>query len=1033
MAFLTFLLFLQIIGLYLFTTGFLLTRLVLDNRSKCDEPPIDLQNTASLFKPGSHETGCWHPKTFSKTVILLIDALRYDFTVPFQPRHQDDVPQHYHDAFTVLYDTAVREPQNAVLLPFIADPPTSTLQRLKGLTTGTLPVFIDIGSNFAGTAIDEDNLIAQMRDANQRVVQLGDDTWHSLFPGYFDPNLTKPFDSFNVWDLHTVDNGVTEHLMPLLQDSEVQSRWDVAIGHFLGVDHAGHRYGPDHQAMASKLRQMDQFITDVIQSLDDETLLIVMGDHGMDSKGDHGGESDDEVEAALWMYSKKGIFGRMPGSPLEPPLTAKERPVAQIDLVPTLALLLGLPIPFNNLGAPIKEAFVGAKGLNAENLARVSRITAAQMHRYMGEYARIRGLDASATTEPASLWSTAQRYWLSAASAKTQLGSGWWSTFLAFSTYQQRTLAICRSLWARFDLLSMAHGVGILAASLVLSLMYARGIHGDLGDATGSLLIKGMSGSTAGAVLGFVSTQVIDSELSFINRLAFATALGGILSTAYGFLSIRTHLRIPLPTSIWSITAVLFTILLSVGFASNSYTIWEDEITLFLLTSLGFLLFTCSLRQAKTADRALGAYHSILFVILGRIASFSRLCREEQMPYCRSTFYASANASTSATWQLAIPIAVAISLPSFIRSYYDATKSYHGTAVFWISSVFRLGLGVVAAYWVLDAADNNEDVQFKGKEYIATVKTYMAQFSLAVALAAGSAMLIYSAPFVKLEKHDVQEAPPVVAKSPASTNGSLRKQLLNKTLPKPAPPVPGFMAADGKSRVTIQGYGNVFGSRHAILLTIWALASMQLSKPMAIGALALQLWQIFALLEGLTVNNLASSASVSSILSTSGPIILAFLSSFHFFKTGHSATLSSIQWDAAFIPYPTIKYPWTPLFMILNTFGPHVLCVVAATLIPLWRTLPRSKNNNAGSKESMLSEVVRSYLTHALFFQVLLLASAVFAGVLRRHLMLYRIFMPRFLLAAVVSLLVQVFGIVIGIAGYRVTVSGIVDAGFAYS
>ena len=36
--------------------------------------------------------------------------------------------------------------------------------------------------------------------------------------------------------------------------------WDVLIGHFLGVDHCGHRYGPDHPAMADKLTQMNSVI-----------------------------------------------------------------------------------------------------------------------------------------------------------------------------------------------------------------------------------------------------------------------------------------------------------------------------------------------------------------------------------------------------------------------------------------------------------------------------------------------------------------------------------------------------------------------------------------------------------------------------------------------------------------------------------------------------------------------------------------------------------------------------------------------------
>ena len=123
---------------------------MLDFKSECAAPPFDLGKDS----PRTYIDGCWHPKTFDKAVIIIIDALRYDFTVPYSGD-----PHHFHNALTVLDETARQSPENSFLLPFIADPPTSTLQRLKGLTTGTLPTFIDIGSNFAGNAIEEDNLV----------------------------------------------------------------------------------------------------------------------------------------------------------------------------------------------------------------------------------------------------------------------------------------------------------------------------------------------------------------------------------------------------------------------------------------------------------------------------------------------------------------------------------------------------------------------------------------------------------------------------------------------------------------------------------------------------------------------------------------------------------------------------------------------------------------------------------------------------------------------------------------------------------
>ncbi len=109
---------------------------MLEEKSNCQNPPITI---STQFKGvGTPEAGCWHPKVFDKAVVVIIDALRYDFTVPFNSTAEAK-EQAFHNALPFLYETAVKEPNNAFLLPFIADPPTATLQRLKGLTTGTLP------------------------------------------------------------------------------------------------------------------------------------------------------------------------------------------------------------------------------------------------------------------------------------------------------------------------------------------------------------------------------------------------------------------------------------------------------------------------------------------------------------------------------------------------------------------------------------------------------------------------------------------------------------------------------------------------------------------------------------------------------------------------------------------------------------------------------------------------------------------------------------------------------------------------------
>jgi phosphatidylinositol glycan class O len=181
------------------------------------------------------------------------------------------------------------------------------------------------------SSISEDSILVQLRNAGKKVrgdfqfilvstitecqtAFMGDDTWMSVFPDTFEHNMAFPYDSFNVEDLHAVDKGVVTHLFPLLKDKS--NPFDFLIGHSLGVDHAAHRVGPDHPSMKAKLEQMNRVLQEVVDDLnDDDTLLVVLGDHGMDRSGDHGGDGVLETSTAMWMYSKG------------PPLTRASNPV----------------------------------------------------------------------------------------------------------------------------------------------------------------------------------------------------------------------------------------------------------------------------------------------------------------------------------------------------------------------------------------------------------------------------------------------------------------------------------------------------------------------------------------------------------------------------------------------------------------------------------------------------------------------------------------------------------------------------------
>ena len=77
-------------------------------------------------------------------------------------------------------------------LPFTAHalPPTVTLPRIKALTTGSIPNFLDAILNIAesdtsSTLAYQDTWVSQANLSGNRLVMYGDDTWIKLFPGMF--------------------------------------------------------------------------------------------------------------------------------------------------------------------------------------------------------------------------------------------------------------------------------------------------------------------------------------------------------------------------------------------------------------------------------------------------------------------------------------------------------------------------------------------------------------------------------------------------------------------------------------------------------------------------------------------------------------------------------------------------------------------------------------------------------------------------------------------------------------------------------
>ena len=815
---------------------------------------------------------------------------------------------------------------------------------------------------------------------------MGDDTWMTAFPTSFERNKTFPYDSFNVEDLHTVDEGVVRHLFPLLEE-DIKS-WDVIIGHGLGVDHVGHRVGPDTPTMTTKLEQMNDVLTRVVELLGRDTLLVVLGDHGMDIRGDHGGDGELETSPGMWIYSKGVPLAeaapseipvllqpttKFPGAPVA------HRHVQQIDLVPTLSLLLGLRIPFNNLGAVIPELF--SRG---EEYQKALRTNAVQVKRYLDTYR-----SSSGGGELDSIWPKLVESWSATASA-TSLDE----ELVALQNYIRFALGACRSLWAQFNVTLMVLGLITLLLGLVASwVLYDQvgKINHDIESWSTKVFIRNAKAAVHIAILG--------APLGFFTPVGYLDgALFGLAAGA-SFNLIR-HLK---PTLSWKLlqSLPLLLILHALAFSSNSFTFWEDRLlTFFLVTSVvPFVIVGFTAPTSRLRYRVIG--FSGLFVICARFIGSSTVCREEQQPYCSVTFFATSSLPTPPLLVAILALPAALGTPSVIRQFLSISASFNGISKVVSRGVLRPGLALGAACWILEWMESTEVWGPSWSSTFRTARTAMGWVSVVLLSIVG---------------------PTLWYMVPASLNVTTEQQ-----------------AATADKKVTVLGFANAYGAPY---LVFWSLffgllyVATQLTGQVVLATTMVALLAYMEVVDSVRdVHGFAQAfdtANPSAVLDvdTMGIrsqgvkfaeiIPLALLGLHVFYGTGHQSTISSIQWKTAFLLTSTLKYPVSPALVILNTFGPQFLLALASPLLATWNFSPTTSKAAVGSESGIVVKrnALKAGLGMMMYFEVLLIGSAASAAWLRRHLMVWKVFAPRFMAAAAGSLVVDlavIFGVGVGV------------------
>uniref|UniRef100_UPI00398ED1EE GPI ethanolamine phosphate transferase 3 isoform X2 n=1 Tax=Pristiophorus japonicus TaxID=55135 RepID=UPI00398ED1EE len=989
-------------GLGLFLSGFLLVRVELRSRSSCRDAAFSAAgggDEESRFSQDLHS--CWMSRRFSRVVVLVIDALRFDFA-KYNPENKNPGP--YENKLEVIYQNVLSKPEHARLFQFRADPPTTTMQRIKGMTTGTLPTFIDVGSNFASSAIQEDNLIQQFVQNKKKVIFMGDDTWEGLFPNSFFKSF--PFPSFNVKDLHTVDDGILQHIYTTVEGSE----WDVLIAHFLGVDHCGHRYGPHHPAMAEKLSQMDKMLRSVIGQLQNDTLLVVLGDHGMTDMGDHGGDSEGEVNAALFIYSPLPLFETKPAEVnrfLESySYAAKDLPMKKLKYLKEL--FSTAMVEYNDLvtNLHISEKFVP----DQDHHIRFQKL------------------------------------------------------LIMLQRYLRETKEMCQESWARFNPAHMLCGIVLLAATCAHCFLVSETASTFESLYKRLLLYPVIWSLIAGLTVNIwmlISGIMVEPLI-----ICCWMAIGSHVGFHWNFWRSKRnndHVANKLTKSPnaatqqkWKSWLKFFVplgipLLRCVAMFSNSFVVTEGQVVSFLLKSIvtftvlklkwdgkltSYSLNTTFVPELQKNPGSI-SYKRESFYLIGFLVVFLLCvlfsnnfynCREELANCEPSSFLkplSTLNNSQERNFHYILSISSLAVLVYLIRKWflhYGNLNSSH-LVVFFVRLGFPFIVFCLFCYWAVSAVPEETSMKLRDLTKKIAVVVPAIVFGLIIT---GFLIVLWNpiTVFIKDSGQSDETCVPSYKGSPGMEVDSLHVIPLIYRKMQQSMKI-HFSGNQAEARtVAAYGLGTVYS---AALLTVLALLTLLLimlhNERMSLAFLLLFL-EGFSFLEihG-TARNLSLQSDNTGYFSVPWYAVTAwaFLATQFFYATGHQPTFPAIQWNAAFVGFidghSTNILP--ALLVGMNTFASHILFAVGCPLLLLWpfvREVKRSTNKStkkeSGDEDQVMEMRLRGNpqmfsvamlqlgMRYLFVYGVQLLASVCAAAVLRRHLMVWKIFAPKFLFEA---------------------------------
>lgn len=275
------------------------------------------------------------PPLTERVLLIVLDGIRADAAenMPFL----QELARRGSSGIVHTGSPSLSNPSRAVMV-------TGAWQEVHGVTNN---------SRFEPPPVD--SLFSLAKKAGMSTAVAGSYFWRDAFGAHLDPR--------RIWDhrkrLHfgaSVQELIDWQQETTREDLDFLAKFTAGllVMGITAADSAGHDYGGRSEQYLQVAAAADSAVASVVQSLDDgRTTLIVTSDHGhidFRGHGGHGGLEDEVVNVPLILAGKAIASSR--GWRAE-----------QVDIAPTICILLGLPLPATNQGSVLWQALAVPDGL----------------------------------------------------------------------------------------------------------------------------------------------------------------------------------------------------------------------------------------------------------------------------------------------------------------------------------------------------------------------------------------------------------------------------------------------------------------------------------------------------------------------------------------------------------------------------------------------------------------------------------------------------------------------------------------------